>query len=135
MEEDDENLTLAEKLADLIAKFGGSWYFILTFISFMLIWVVVNILLVEPFDPYPFILLNLLLSCLAALQAPVIMMSQNRQEAKDRKRAEADHFLNIKVEQEIIELTEHVKALHQHLDNTKHEFPKKTFDNHNPTGI
>lgn len=132
---DDENLTLAEKFADIIAKFGGSWYFILTFISFMLLWIISNIILSEPFDPYPFILLNLLLSCLAALQAPVIMMSQNRQEAKDRKRAEADHLLNIKAEQEILDLTEHVKALHRHLDRVNHEFPKNNFNNHNPTGI
>lgn len=125
MSEDEEKLTIGERLADLIAKFGGSWYFILTFWFFMSLWICINLLLKKPFDEYPFILLNLLLSCLASLQAPVIMMSQNRQEAKDRKRAEEDHEINLKAEREIRELTEHVKALHKHLDHIKHHFPKE----------
>ncbi|HEX5078949.1 MAG TPA: DUF1003 domain-containing protein [Geminicoccaceae bacterium] len=86
-------LTVGERLADRIADFGGSWTFILSFAGFILVWVVINtvVLLARPFDPYPFILLNLFLSCLAAIQAPIIMMSQNRQEARDRLRAENDY--------------------------------------------
>ena len=86
----ESSLTLGERLADGLAKFGGSWTFISIFMAMMVIWMGINsfVLIEKPFDPFPFILLNLVLSCLAALQAPVIMMSQNRQEAKDRLRAE-----------------------------------------------
>jgi uncharacterized membrane protein len=122
---DEEKLTFGEKLSDIIAKFGGSWYFIISFIFFMGIWIGYNITVAKPFDEYPFILLNLILSCLAALQAPVIMMSQNRQEAKDRKRSEEDFAINTKAEREILELLEHVKNLHKHLDHKKHEYPKE----------
>lgn len=99
----DSKLSLGERLADRIAEFGGSWRFIITFVSILIVWIVINSiqLLKAPFDPYPYILLNLLLSCLAALQAPVIMMSQNRQEAKDRMRAEHDFEVNLKAELEI----------------------------------
>ena len=107
-------LTLGQKLADGIATFGGSWTFLISFFTFLLIWIAINsilLLLTKPFDPYPFILLNLLLSCLAAIQAPVIMMSQNRQEAKDRVRAEHDYQINLKAELEIRHLHEKVDHL------------------------
>jgi len=101
-------LTLGDRLADRIASFGGSWTFIIAFFSFILIWMIINIwiLATRPFDPYPFILLNLILSCLAAIQAPIIMMSQNRQETKDRQRAEHDYRINLKAELEIKLLSE-----------------------------
>ena len=107
-----ERLTAGQRVADAVAAFGGSWRFILGFLSFLLLWILVNslVLLLRPFDPYPFILLNLILSCLAALQAPVIMMSQNRQEAKDRLRAENDYRTNLKAELE-------VRLLHEKLDH------------------
>ena len=98
-EESAGALTLGERMADNIARFAGSWTFILTFIGCLLLWIAVNILLaVRAFDPFPFILLNLVLSCIAAVQAPLIMMSQNRQEAKDRARAENDYRVNLKSE-------------------------------------
>ncbi len=99
----DRRLTLGERVADGVADFGGSWKFILIFGAVLLAWIAVNtlVLVARPFDPYPFILLNLVLSCLAAIQAPVIMMSQNRQEAKDRMRAEHDYRVNLKAELEI----------------------------------
>lgn len=105
--------TFGEKLADRIATFGGSWTFILSFGAFLTIWILINtiILIQRPPDPYPFILLNLILSSLAALQAPVIMMSQNRQEAKDRVRAEHDYKINLKAELEIRHLHEKVDHL------------------------
>ena len=99
----DRELTVGEQLADQVAEFGGSWRFIISFGVVFAVWIGVNsvALLREPFDPYPYILLNLVLSCLAALQAPVIMMSQNRQEARDRLRAEHDYRINLKAELEI----------------------------------
>lgn len=108
----DAKLTYGQKVADKIAEFGGSWTFIIVFFSFLLIWMAVNIwvLTSKPFDPYPFILLNLILSCLAAIQAPIIMMSQNRQEQKDRSRAEHDYKVNLKAELEI-------RLLHEKIDN------------------
>ncbi len=108
----DRQLTRGEKLADIIAGFGGSWLFIIIFCSVILSWVVVNTLAIisRPFDPYPYILLNLVLSCLAAIQAPVIMMSQNRQEARDRIRAENDYRINLKAELEI-------RHLHEKMDH------------------
>jgi len=107
----DEQLTFGEKLADKIADFGGSWTFILSFLFFLVVWMAINAILFHEkgFDPYPFILLNLLLSCLAALQAPVIMMSQNRQEDRDRERAQQDYVINLKSEAEI-------RTLHQKVD-------------------
>ncbi len=103
-------LTLGQKMADKIATFGGSWTFIITFFSFILLWIGVNIwiLTTKPFDPFPFILLNLILSCLASIQAPIIMMSQNRQEQKDRQRAEHDYKINLKAELEIKLLSEKI---------------------------
>lgn len=91
--------SFGQKAADKIAKFAGSWGFIFSFVFILLFWMITNILLAaKAFDPYPFILLNLVLSCVAAIQAPLIMMSQNRQEEKDRKRAENDYKVNLKTE-------------------------------------
>lgn len=111
-----QGLTLGERLSDRIASFGGSWTFILIFASLLVTWVAVNslVLLWRPFDPFPFILLNLILSCLAAIQAPIIMMSQNRQEAKDRLRSEHDYRINLKAELEIRHLHEKMDHLLTH---------------------
>jgi len=108
--------SLGERLADRLAEFGGSWSFILCFGAVIAVWILINTALVVfgRFDPYPFILLNLLLSCLAALQAPVIMMSQNRVEAKDRKRSEHDYRVNLKAELEIRHLHEKLDHLLSH---------------------
>lgn len=95
----DEKSTLGQRAADAVARFAGSWAFILSFIAVMVLWMAGNVLLASrAFDAYPFILLNLVLSCIAAVQAPLIMMSQNRQEAKDRQRAENDYRVNLKNE-------------------------------------
>ncbi len=101
-----------EKLSDKIAKFGGSWPFIIIFLLFILIWMIINVIILSSrsFDPYPFILLNLVLSCIAAIQAPVIMMSQNRQESKDRARSMHDYQINLKAEVEI-------RRLHDKMDH------------------
>ena len=97
--ESGEKLSFGQRASDAVAKFAGSWAFIFSFIAIMVIWMVVNIVLAsKAFDAYPFILLNLVLSCIAAVQAPLIMMSQNRQEAKDRQRAENDYRVNLKSE-------------------------------------
>ena len=96
---ESENLSFGEKAADFLAKFAGSWLFIISFCIFLAGWIVINLFfLFDPFDPYPFILLNLILSCLASVQAPLIMMSQNRQEEKDRRRAESDYKVSLKSE-------------------------------------
>jgi uncharacterized membrane protein/uncharacterized membrane protein YeaQ/YmgE (transglycosylase-associated protein family) len=108
----EERSTLGERLADRVATFGGSWGFIFCFIAMMLVWI--NVEEARPFDPYPFILLNLVLSCLAALQAPVIMMSQNRLAAKDRLDAHHDYEINLKAEMEIA-------SLHLKLDTLREE--------------
>lgn len=107
----NDSLTFGQQVADKIAEFGGSWTFIIIFFSFLIIWMLINIVLLtqNPFDPYPFILLNLLLSCVAAIQAPIIMMSQNRREQKDRIRNEYEYKINLKAELEI-------KLLHEKLD-------------------
>jgi uncharacterized membrane protein len=112
----DQRLTLGDRLSDRVARFGGSWAFILSFGAFLFVWMLINsvVLLRRPFDPYPFILLNLILSSIAALQAPVIMMSQNRQEAKDRLRAEHDYRVNLKAELEIRLLSERIDGLVNH---------------------
>jgi uncharacterized membrane protein len=112
-EEIEAELTFGQRLADKVAAFGGSWTFIITFFSFILIWMISNIwfLATKPFDPFPFILLNLILSCLAAIQAPIIMMSQNRQEQKDRQRGEHDYKINLKAELEIKLLGEKIDHL------------------------
>jgi uncharacterized membrane protein len=109
---EDNHPSFPNRVADKMASFGGSWKFILTFGGFMLLWILINIYLPgKPFDPYPFILLNLLLSSLAALQAPVIMMSQNRKEEKDRKRAVNDYLVNLKSEIELRNLHRKVDLL------------------------
>ncbi len=110
------SLTFGQQLADKIADFGGSWTFIGIFFAFILLWMSVNIyiLATKPFDPYPFILLNLILSCIAAIQAPIIMMSQNRQEQKDRQRGEQDYKVNLKAELEIKLLSEKIDHLIVH---------------------
>jgi len=97
-----QHLTLGQKASDIIARFGGSWIFIIIFFAFLLVWMAVNswVLLKQPFDPYPFILLNLVLSCLAAIQAPIILMAQNRQAERDRIDARYDHAINRKAERE-----------------------------------
>ena len=96
---ENEQLTFGEKAADFLAKFAGSWLFIISFCIFLFGWIVINLYLLQnPFDPYPFILLNLILSCLASVQAPLIMMSQNRQEEKDRRRAESEYKLSLKTQ-------------------------------------
>lgn len=106
----EQRATLGERIADRVANFGGSWRFIGIFGGILLVWMIINtILLQKGFDPYPFILLNLVLSCLAAIQAPVIMMSQNRQETKDRMRGENDYKVNLRAEVEI-------RHLHDKLD-------------------
>ena len=113
----DEKPTLGQLAADSVAKFVGSWAFIFSFLFIMAAWMVINILLaVHAFDPYPFILLNLVLSCVAATQAPLIMMSQNRQETKDRSRAESDYRINLKSELIIDDLHLKIDAL---LENQK----------------
>ena len=109
----EQKLTFGERLSDHIAEFGGSWKFLITFGAVLLIWIAINgvILVTRAFDPYPFILLNLILSCLAAVQAPIIMMSQNRAEARDRLRAENDYKVNLKAELEIRHLHEKIDHL------------------------
>jgi len=108
----ERDRTFGEKIADQIASFGGSWPFLIIFALFLIFWISMNsiVLFWHPVDPYPFILLNLLLSCLAAIQAPVIMMSQNRQEEKDRLRAQNDYQVNLKAELEI-------RQIHEKLDH------------------
>jgi uncharacterized membrane protein len=109
----DSKLTFGERMADKMANYAGSWRFIAIFMGAFLIWIGINsiVLIYKPFDPYPFILLNLILSCIAAIQAPVIMMSQNRQEAKDRLRSEYDYRVNLKAELEIRQLHEKMDHL------------------------
>ena len=109
---EDKRLSYGQFLADKVASFGGSWRFIIIFGVFIVIWMIINIIFLasKAFDPYPFILLNLILSCLAALQAPVIMMSQNRVEEKDRERAKQDYMVNLKSELEI-------RMLHEKIDH------------------
>jgi uncharacterized membrane protein len=113
-----ERLTMGDRLADSVAHFGGSWAFIITFGVTLMAWVAVNVVLAtRAWDPYPFILLNLFLSMLAAVQAPIIMMSQNRQDAKDRLRSELDFAVNRKAEAEIIQLAAKLNRLEDRLDD------------------
>jgi len=107
---DEKNPAFSSKVADSVAAFGGSWKFILSFIAFLAVWIIINVVLLQKaFDPFPFILLNLFLSAIAAVQAPIIMMSQNRKEDKDRQRATSDYLINLKAEIE-------VRNLHQKID-------------------
>ena len=111
-ESEKEKYTLGQRAADVIAKFAGSWAFIFSFTGVLVLWMIVNTLLAaKAFDPYPFILLNLVLSCVAAIQAPLIMMSQNRQEEKDRRRADNDYKVNLKTEIMIEDLYDKVNAI------------------------
>ena len=111
-EKEKEKYTLGQRAADTIAKFAGSWAFIFSFAGVLVLWMVINaILATKAFDPYPFILLNLVLSCVAAIQAPLIMMSQNRQEEKDRRRAENDYKVNLKTEIMIEDLYDKVNSI------------------------
>jgi uncharacterized membrane protein len=120
-----ERVTIGGRVADAVARFGGSWTFIGLFAAFLLIWTLLNTVFVfynrtgQPFDPYPFILLNLFLSMLAAIQAPIIMMSQNRQDAKDRIRAELDYQVNLKAELEIGDLHRKIDELRSELAQAK----------------
>ncbi len=116
-------LTKGQKISDKVASFGGSWMFIISFFIILFAWILFNTLSAKAynFDPYPFILMNLILSCLAALQAPIIMMSQNRVEEKDRKRSENDYLINLKSELE-------VRALHDKIDLLLEEQIKLLFD-------
>lgn len=114
--EQEQAWSFGERLADRIASFGGSWSFLILFMLFIAVWIAMNSLVMffRPLDPFPYILLNLLLSCLAAVQAPIIMMSQNRQEARDRVRAEHDYQVNLKAELEIRHLHEKLDHLLNH---------------------
>jgi uncharacterized membrane protein len=118
-----EMLTRGQKISDRVARFGGSWSFILSFLFLLMAWIVYNSTAIETavFDPFPFILMNLILSCIAALQAPIIMMSQNRQEEKDRQRSENDYMINLKAEIEI-------RSLHQKIDLLQEEQIKVLFE-------
>jgi uncharacterized membrane protein len=118
----EETITKGQNLADKIANFGGSWKFIFTFLLIILVWILFNVWAVAyRFDPFPFILMNLFLSCLAALQAPIIMMTQNRKEEKDRRRAENDYMINLKAEMEI-------RSLHQKVDLLLGDCMKSLYD-------
>jgi len=129
-QEDISTITFGERIADKVATFGGSWTFIITFLSFLVIWILINVFLFlnKGFDPYPFILLNLILSCIAALQAPVIMMSQNRQEQKDRERSKKDYMINLKSELEIRMLHEKIDHLIMHQQQELIEIQKVQID-------
>jgi len=119
---EEQHPSIKDAVADKVASFGGSWTFILFFLFLMIVWMGANVyLLTRPFDPYPFILLNLLLSTMAALQAPIIMMSQNRKEDKDRQRSVNDYLVNLKAEIE-------VRNLHQKLDLLISEQMKTLFE-------
>jgi len=119
---EDKHPAFTSRLADKVAGFGGSWKFIISFGVFMLLWMAVNVyFMVKPFDPFPFILLNLILSTLAAIQAPIIMMSQNRKEEKDRQRAVNDYLINLKAEIEI-------RNMHRKLDLLMAEQMRTLFD-------
>jgi uncharacterized membrane protein len=122
----ETKLTTGQKLADAVAAFGGSWTFIISFGVFMFMWISLNVYFLSDkgFDPYPFILLNLILSCIAAMQAPVIMMSQNRQEEKDRDRAQKDYMINLKSELEIRMLHEKMDHLIMHQQHELIEIQK-----------
>jgi uncharacterized membrane protein len=126
----EESLTLGQRVADMVASFGGSWPFIILFGVFLVVWMLLNVRMAQrAWDPYPFILLNLVLSTLAAIQAPVIMMSQNRQAFKDRLQAEQDYKVNLKAELEVAELhrkiDRHYEALQMGFDKlTRGGFPR-----------
>lgn len=119
----EEQLTAGQKISDKVARFGGSWKFIILFGIILFIWILFNVVALQRwrFDPFPFILMNLILSCIAAMQAPIIMMSQNRQEEKDRKQNENDYLINLKAEMQI-------RSLHQKIDVLEEEQIKTLFE-------
>jgi len=125
-EDDDAKSTFGQRVADRVASFGGSWTFIIIFVAILAGWIAGNVFLLsnKGFDPYPFILLNLILSCVAALQAPVIMMSQNRQGEKDREKAQNDYMINLKSELEIRMLHEKIDHLVMHQEQSLIEIQK-----------
>jgi uncharacterized membrane protein len=124
-----ETLTQGQKISDKVARFGGSWRFIILFGIVLTIWIVFNVIAIKDFrfDPYPFILMNLILSCIAALQAPVIMMSQNRQEEKDRMRSENDYLINLKAEMQIRSLNQKIDILLEEQVKTLFDIQEKQF--------
>ena len=123
-----EILSSGQRISDRVARFGGSWKFIIIFTIVLILWIIYNTIAAKhAFDPYPFILMNLILSCVAALQAPVIMMSQNRQEEKDRLRAENDYLINLKAELEIRSLHQKVDLLVQEQIKTLYDIQAKQF--------
>ncbi len=125
-----EKYSLGQRAADSIAKFAGSWAFIFSFTGVLILWMIVNaILTAKAFDPYPFILLNLVLSCVAAIQAPLIMMSQNRQEQKDRRRAENDYKVNLKTEIMIEDLYDKVNIILAKQSQLEKQLSEKKTDN------
>lgn len=111
LKEEEKNIKFKDKLADTITKFIGSWTFIIGFSSFLIIWVLINLYLIDNLDPYPFILLNLVLSCIAALQAPIIMMSQNREAKRDSLRSKNDYRTDLKSELILEELHDKIEKL------------------------
>lgn len=119
----EEMISKGQKISDKVARFGGSWMFIIWFLIILVVWIIYNSSAPSKaaFDPYPFILMNLILSCIAALQAPIIMMSQNRQEEKDRMRGENDYLINLKAEMEI-------RKLHSKMDLLLEEQIKTIYD-------
>ena len=118
-----ESSTVGQRISDKVARFGGSWKFIIVFTSVLVVWICFNVMAIHSlrFDPYPFILMNLVLSCIAALQAPIIMMSQNRQEEKDRRQSENDYMINMKAEMQI-------RSLHEKMDLLEEQQLKSLFD-------
>ena len=130
LDDDIKNISFGQKVADKVASFGGSWTFILSFLGLLIVWILINVLFLtdKGFDPYPFILLNLILSCIAALQAPVIMMSQNRTEERDRERAKKDYMINLKSELEIRILHEKVDHLIMHQEQSMIEIQRVQMD-------
>jgi uncharacterized membrane protein len=127
---DKEKLTTGQRISDHVARFGGSWKFIIIFGVVLTVWITANVIVISKyaFDPYPFILMNLILSCIAALQAPVIMMSQNRQEEKDRLRGENDYMVNLKSEIELRSLQEKMDLLLEEQIKMLFDTQKKQFD-------
>jgi uncharacterized membrane protein len=123
-------LTQGQKISDKVARFGGSWKFIILFMIILFVWIIYNSIALtkDIFDPYPFILMNLILSCIAALQAPIIMMSQNRQEEKDRMRSENDYLINLKAELEIRSLHQKMDLLLEEQIKTLYDIQAKQFD-------
>jgi uncharacterized membrane protein len=124
-----ETLSRGQKISDKVAQFGGSWNFIISFFIILTIWIIFNVIAIGAykFDPYPFILMNLILSCIAALQAPVIMMSQNRQEEKDRMRSENDYLINLKAEMQIRSLNQKIDLLLEEQIKTLFETQERQF--------